>query len=616
MSTQSSLAQKLTSRLKVRQPIIWIETDEPSRCAGFLRAFVKQFFTANPPANPEHTASLYEWSIQHGMFALWNGKMGDLFTEVPNGSGHNVKIPGIAVDFFNRTATAKPGLPSPALPRHNFDPQRPWAFFSDILTEAPLLSTMICHNLAELIDAAARSPIPHGRALMRNALLELTGNLSLATPTSPLTGTSRVILATGRLPDSDIARAEIADTFDVLTLDRPSEEELCEGLRAISEGLPAAYQNANLRDTPAAFGTDNLPEALRRASKNLRGLTKFGAETAALRTLIDQGKLTPASLAEHRKTLIERTPALTLMEPNPLFSWDRVKGLEHIEELAKVALRPGLDSRLRANAFTFVGPPGTGKSMGAVAIAQYLGWPMVRFDLSLVFQSLVGKSQSTMQQVINTLDALGDVVVLIDEADKQMSGLISDGGQRGDSGVGSQVMGLFLTWEEKRTANASRALVIRTANRIGNLKTESLRAGRNDITFFVDFPHRSVRKAILEQYLGDYGVSLPADEINAIATRTRMWSGAELKELSRNIARFGDHDQAFRFVRPVSDMDPEDIAQLRIDGAKAGTPAAKLSVDDEAEVSRDPACAASMDRALATMEMAARGESPAGRLIG
>jgi hypothetical protein len=416
--------------------------------------------------------------------------------------------------------------------------------------------------------------------MMRNALLQLTGTMSICNSAQPFNLTSRMIIATGRLPDQAIVRPEVLDTFDVLKLDRPTDEEIQMLLSRALSALEPKVQQDIIRRNAEAYHVDSPKEQIERAALNLKGLSYFSAETAAVRTINAVRHFDPKTLSKQRKSLIERTPGLRLVEPSTEKSWSRVKGLENFELFAKKSIVATVDPRLRINSVTVLGPPGVGKSMAACGLADYLGWPLIECRLSLVFSKFIGESQQGMNSLINTLDALGTCIVLLDEADKQLDGLISDGGQRGDGGVGSQVMQMLLTWEQERTSRANGPIIIRTANRINNLKAETQRAGRNDATFFVEFPHIGARKDIIKMYLEDYGVEPTAALVDDLAIRTRMWSGAELKELSKNVARFG-HDDAFKFIRPIYKMKSDETNRLREEAKTAGIPAAAHSVDDE-----------------------------------
>ena len=64
----------------------------------------------------------------------------------------------------------------------------------------------------------------------------------------------------------------------------------------------------------------------------------------------------------------------------------------------------------------FAGPPGTGKTMAAEAIAQTLGLPLYRIDLSQVVNKYIGETEKNLRRLFDAADA-ADLILFFDEAD-------------------------------------------------------------------------------------------------------------------------------------------------------------------------------------------------------
>lgn len=64
----------------------------------------------------------------------------------------------------------------------------------------------------------------------------------------------------------------------------------------------------------------------------------------------------------------------------------------------------------------FAGPPGTGKTMAAEALAEALQLPMYRIDLSQVVNKYIGETEKNLKRLFDTAD-LADTVLFFDEAD-------------------------------------------------------------------------------------------------------------------------------------------------------------------------------------------------------
>lgn len=64
----------------------------------------------------------------------------------------------------------------------------------------------------------------------------------------------------------------------------------------------------------------------------------------------------------------------------------------------------------------FSGPPGTGKTMAAEAIAAEVGMPMYRIDLSQVVNKYIGETEKNLSRLFDAADS-GDAILFFDEAD-------------------------------------------------------------------------------------------------------------------------------------------------------------------------------------------------------
>jgi vesicle-fusing ATPase len=64
----------------------------------------------------------------------------------------------------------------------------------------------------------------------------------------------------------------------------------------------------------------------------------------------------------------------------------------------------------------FAGPPGTGKTMCAEAMAQALNLPLYRIDLSQVVNKYIGETEKNLRRLFDAADT-ADVILFFDEAD-------------------------------------------------------------------------------------------------------------------------------------------------------------------------------------------------------
>jgi len=229
-----------------------------------------------------------------------------------------------------------------------------------------------------------------------------------------------------------------------------------------------------------------------------------------------------------------------------------------------------------------VGLPGTGKSWSAKLVGNEFGVPIVRLDVGKLFHKHVGESEGRARSALETLDAIGKVIVWIDEIEKATSGMRSSG--QTDSGVTDRVMSTILTWMNEKT---SMVFIMATANDITKLPPEFLRKGRFDEIFFFDLPTSNERKNIFEIHLKllltNFYDDLELDyyDINSLAVASEGFTGAEIrsviedsmhvaakihKEYSNGREKYPSTDDillAISKTRPLSQASSDQISRLR-----------------------------------------------------
>ena len=116
------------------------------------------------------------------------------------------------------------------------------------------------------------------------------------------------------------------------------------------------------------------------------------------------------------------------------------------------------------------GPPGTGKTIIAEALATESGFNLVK--MRNIQDKWVGSSERNLELVLNLLKDLHPVIVFIDEIDQAM--VRRDTGQGGDSGVGARMFARLLE-EMSNATNRGRILWVAATNRADMLDEALLR---------------------------------------------------------------------------------------------------------------------------------------------
>ena len=153
-----------------------------------------------------------------------------------------------------------------------------------------------------------------------------------------------------------------------------------------------------------------------------------------------------------------------------------VGGIEGVKrELMRVAkaIRDGNTERVPMG-ILFTGPMGAGKTFVAEAFAKESGLTAIK--LKNFRSKWVGATEGNLERILQVIQAIGQVLVIIDEGDRSF-GNQEDGD--GDGGTSSRVIARLKEFMSD-TSNRGRVLFILMTNRPDKLDVDIKRAGRLD----------------------------------------------------------------------------------------------------------------------------------------
>jgi transitional endoplasmic reticulum ATPase len=278
----------------------------------------------------------------------------------------------------------------------------------------------------------------------------------------------------------------------------------------------------------------------------------------------------------------------------PNVGWDDVGGLDE----AKRELRDGIQLPLRhpqsferlgirpAKGFLLFGPPGTGKTMLAKAVAREAEANFIATKSSDLLSKWYGESEKLVSRLFLRARQVAPTVIFIDEIDAMAP---VRGGGLVEPAVTERVVNTLLA-EMDGLEELRGVVVIAASNRPALLDPALLRPGRFDDLIYVPVPEREGRLHILRIHTRNMPLGDDVD-LDDIAGRTEGYTGADLEDVVRRAGL-----QALR-----SNLDVEHVTMNFFDDALTQT---RASVTPE------------MDREYRDLVRTLKQESPRSGRIG
>jgi transitional endoplasmic reticulum ATPase len=293
------------------------------------------------------------------------------------------------------------------------------------------------------------------------------------------------------------------------------------------------------------------------------------AREAAMETLrrsvsgvdLDSGVIPPEVIENLRVTRDDFMRALKRVQPSalreimieaPNVGWDDVGGLDE----AKRELSDGIQLPLRhpqsferlgirpAKGFLLFGPPGTGKTMLAKAVAREAEANFIATKSSDLLSKWYGESERQVSRLFQRARQVAPTVIFIDEIDAMAP---VRGGGLGEPAVTERVVNTLLA-EMDGLEELRGVVVIAASNRPALLDPALLRPGRFDDLIYVPVPEREGRLHILRIHTREMPLGDDVD-LESVASRTEGYTGADLEGVVRRAGL-----QALR-----SDLDIESV---------------------------------------------------------
>uniref|UniRef100_UPI0035940F19 AAA family ATPase n=1 Tax=Acidianus infernus TaxID=12915 RepID=UPI0035940F19 len=173
------------------------------------------------------------------------------------------------------------------------------------------------------------------------------------------------------------------------------------------------------------------------------------------------------------------------------------------------------------------GPPGTGKTMLAKAVATESGANFIAVRGPEVLSKWVGESEKAIREIFRRARQTAPTVIFFDEIDS----IAPMRGFAHDSGVTERIVNQLLA-EMDGITPLNKVVVIAATNRPDILDPALLRPGRFDRLIYVPPPDKKARLEILKVHTRNVPL---ADDVNleTLAEKTEGYTGADLEAVVR-----------------------------------------------------------------------------------
>ncbi|KAL9406522.1 hypothetical protein Peur_003494 [Populus x canadensis] len=175
------------------------------------------------------------------------------------------------------------------------------------------------------------------------------------------------------------------------------------------------------------------------------------------------------------------------------------------------------------------GPPGTGKTMLAKAIAKEAGASFINVSMSTITSKWFGEDEKNVRALFTLAAKVSPTIIFVDEVDSML-------GQRSRAGEHEamrKIKNEFMThWDGLLTNQGERILVLAATNRPFDLDEAIIR--RFERRIMVGLPSAEHRERILKTLLGKE--KMEGLDFKELATMTEGYSGSDLKNLCTTAA--------------------------------------------------------------------------------